>query len=786
MSPHFTSIFRVRDTLFFRFPSLSSALYTREHFLRRKTQEKFSFFEINFARMSSSDADSRSCSISPPPAVTSSKNDTDSSSNLPLTMFETRHRFTHETQIHSDQMPFRCDFCQRLFKHKRSRDRHVKLHTGDKRYRCLHCEAAFSRSDHLKIHMKTHDHMKPFQCSICNRGYNTAAALTSHMQNHKRNGLSSLTASSMANGIAGMTRPSLVSVPTPIEGNTFVDQLLLKRKENNHTNNLMAALDKQEKERKKRDRESADRHDRNDNCKKLKQDHEPSNGIKKQDGSPSSLSMFHSPSTSSSSMSTSAVKEDTNKESNTPSGLTSSSSKTGRPSSASSSASTSSHLPGNSATPAVSCGFCGIKTQALETHLLEAHLHHLLFAGLLQNSLWASSSVGGSSSSHWTPSPASLAQMMASNGLTGINGHHVNPFVSHAMMSGTSFPSNLHSLAASLTASSHGSSRSSSFYASHEQSSSQRKQHEGHHEEVKGSNNRSSPSRTPPPSPPETSFPLTHSKKNHDKELMFPKNGMHSLASSTSSSSPSIYSTSLSHLQASHHRALLGMPPLAGLPLLCSQCSPSPTFTDFESFRTHMKSHLVSPQVVSHSVMTEGTFASNLHSLASSLTASSASRSSSFLHSSLYDHNNQEKKEDDEEIEVSDTRSFPSRTPPPSPPETSSFNGKKHNIKELIMSSPKNGIQSSPLPSTTASPIYSTTSLSHLQASHPRGLFGLPLSSGLPLMCSQCSPSPTFPDFESFRSHMKCHLVTAQPTVTPPAVIPPGSSCPFCGTHFKA
>lgn len=83
-------------------------------------------------------------------------------------------------------MPFRCDFCHRLFKHKRSRDRHVKLHTGDRKYRCPHCEAAFSRSDHLKIHLKTHDNAKPFQCTICNRGYNTAAALTSHMQNHKK------------------------------------------------------------------------------------------------------------------------------------------------------------------------------------------------------------------------------------------------------------------------------------------------------------------------------------------------------------------------------------------------------------------------------------------------------------------------------------------------------------------------------------------------------------------------------------------------------------------------
>lgn len=94
--------------------------------------------------------------------------------------------FSFSFQIHSDQMPFRCDYCQRLFKHKRSRDRHVKLHTGDRKYRCTQCESAFSRSDHLKIHMKTHDNGKPYQCAVCNRGYNTAAALSSHMQNHKK------------------------------------------------------------------------------------------------------------------------------------------------------------------------------------------------------------------------------------------------------------------------------------------------------------------------------------------------------------------------------------------------------------------------------------------------------------------------------------------------------------------------------------------------------------------------------------------------------------------------
>lgn len=107
-------------------------------------------------------------------------------------------------QPHADLLQFTCTYCPRLFKHKRSRDRHIKLHTGDKKYKCQQCDSAFSRryvkanflnstncfcahfsfSDHLKIHMKTHDSRKPYKCGTCNRGYNTAAALSSHQQSH--------------------------------------------------------------------------------------------------------------------------------------------------------------------------------------------------------------------------------------------------------------------------------------------------------------------------------------------------------------------------------------------------------------------------------------------------------------------------------------------------------------------------------------------------------------------------------------------------------------------------
>lgn len=48
-------------------------------------------------------------------------------------------------QEHGELMPFRCSYCSRLFRHKRSRDRHIKLHTGDKKYKCSQCDAAFAR-----------------------------------------------------------------------------------------------------------------------------------------------------------------------------------------------------------------------------------------------------------------------------------------------------------------------------------------------------------------------------------------------------------------------------------------------------------------------------------------------------------------------------------------------------------------------------------------------------------------------------------------------------------------
>lgn len=106
------------------------------------------------------------------------------SNDVSKTSFENDNRNDRVSEM--NHLQYLCTFCPRLFKHKRSRDRHIKLHTGDKKYKCVQCESAFARSDHLKIHLKTHDLKKHYKCTRCHKSYNTVSALCFHEKSHKK------------------------------------------------------------------------------------------------------------------------------------------------------------------------------------------------------------------------------------------------------------------------------------------------------------------------------------------------------------------------------------------------------------------------------------------------------------------------------------------------------------------------------------------------------------------------------------------------------------------------
>uniref|UniRef100_T1KNS4 C2H2-type domain-containing protein n=1 Tax=Tetranychus urticae TaxID=32264 RepID=T1KNS4_TETUR len=169
----------------------------------------------------------------------------------------------------------------------------------------------------------------------------------------------------------------------------------------------------------------------------------------------------------------------------------------------------------------VTCGLCGNKCTSLDTHIRESHLHHLLFAGLLQNSFY------GASIANWQ-------QLMPSPTTPGL----------------------VAAAAAAVAASSSSSSSTSS------------------------------------------SSPTTNTCNNLNQNHQFNenlKNGQYLVQQSKSKSFPPKASSSSpnhncdSKVNSSPYCSSND----SNIPFLCNQCSPSPSFPDFESFRVHLKSHLL-------------------------------------------------------------------------------------------------------------------------------------------------------------------------------------------------
>jgi uncharacterized C2H2 Zn-finger protein len=49
--------------------------------------------------------------------------------------------------------PYKCDLCDKVFRHKRSLQQHIRTHTGDKPYKCDLCDKGFNRNEYLQQHI---------------------------------------------------------------------------------------------------------------------------------------------------------------------------------------------------------------------------------------------------------------------------------------------------------------------------------------------------------------------------------------------------------------------------------------------------------------------------------------------------------------------------------------------------------------------------------------------------------------------------------------------------------
>ncbi len=75
-----------------------------------------------------------------------------------------------------------CNF--KSFSNKSYRLSHMQVHTGEVPYTCNVCDKSFSRYFNLSKHIQTHTGELPYTCNVCDNSFSQSSSLARHMRTH--------------------------------------------------------------------------------------------------------------------------------------------------------------------------------------------------------------------------------------------------------------------------------------------------------------------------------------------------------------------------------------------------------------------------------------------------------------------------------------------------------------------------------------------------------------------------------------------------------------------------
>ena len=104
--------------------------------------------------------------------------------------FYSSNDLRRHSRIHSGERPYECKHCGKTFATTISLKTHTFIHTGEKPHRCPHCPKTFATSSKLGRHIVTHSEQRPFACSQCPKTFNRSGDLRRHNLNLHENKVS--------------------------------------------------------------------------------------------------------------------------------------------------------------------------------------------------------------------------------------------------------------------------------------------------------------------------------------------------------------------------------------------------------------------------------------------------------------------------------------------------------------------------------------------------------------------------------------------------------------------